>query len=690
MMFQKIAVLILLFTVSAVHAQTIFIEKFDNPSKDLKSAGWLISSTENEIRLTADGLEIDTTRNKQRKFITYIIPYEKGKVYTAEAMVKAENINIQNNTQRGASVFAGFLDENKKWVSGGTFPHGIMGSSGWRKVTVPLIMAVKPEVRFIQIWVVVEGAGKAWFKDLAVRELHLDQNYEINACVNPPVFKFNIPDSFIGNTENTATLELRRKGSNDYFSFFIDNKKFVLPHGLVPGEWDAVYSVSSSGGIFFHAEKSFTLTAETAVFTAIPVFPNGTYAENPELEVNFYPPLPTKPEVIAEIDGRRAAVSKCDVRKVRFRPAEKLKWGTHQVKLNVNQKKFNFLYNNRQVKHKIEFRDDKVMLLDNKPFFPVGTYRDPSNELLEFDGVKEAGFNLVHDYVFEEGGPDAAKAAKYLAACHKNGVMSFMGISRKAMRNKKLESLQRFCAALSGNNAAFVWYLIDEPVWQKINPYYVREYYRTIKNITPQIPVIQLHTPIVKGDRMLEFYGREGDIFWHDTYPVPKQPLDRVYEAAVTAGEIAPKQVLWSVIQAFDPDQKKVREKKPEDVEPKAGQIRCMTHLALAGGARGIIFYWLPQGTYDFRRQSPVQWAEVCDTTRELNELMPFLTGRDVPMSLNLPPQVRYWAKTDGSQTVLVLVNSGASPVSVKPGLPGLPENVELKAYEVRIFHPTR
>ena len=53
-----------------------------------------------------------------------------------------------------------------------------------------------------------------------------------------------------------------------------------------------------------------------------------------------------------------------------------------------------------------------------------------------------------------------------------------------------------------------------------------------------------------------------------------------------------------------------VKNKKPEDVEPKAGKIRCMMHLALSANVQGIIYYWLPKDRYDMRRHSPIQWAE--------------------------------------------------------------------------------
>ncbi len=686
-MLSRIIILLLLAAAFTVQGQNILMEKFDRPNKDLKRAGWSFHGGESEIRLTPDGLEIDNTGSKQRRFITFDIPYVKGKIYTAEVMIRAETVNIQDNSQRGATIFTGFLDKDKKWVPGGTFPHGIMGSSDWRKITVPLVMPVLPEVRYMQVWVGIEGAGKAWFKDLVFKELSLERNYTVDTAVNPPVFKFNIPASFIGSVQNVATLELRRKDSNDYFIFFLDGNEFAVPHSLAPGEWEAVYSFSSSGGIFANIRKSFTLATDptAGTHTAIAAFPNGAYRESPELEVQFYPELPVETEVAVEIDGQQVSVIERDTRKVRFRPAEKLKPGSYQVKLTAGKKEHDFLYNNRQVKHEITFRDDKLMMVDGKPFFPVGTYRDPSDQVMTFDGVKKVGFNMTHSYYFEEKAPNAKGAAQYLAACRENGVMSFLGISRPAIFNKDFDAIRRFCAELSGSDAAFVWYLIDEPVWQKVNPYYVREYYRTIKKIVPQIPVVQLHTPVVKGDRLIEFYGQEGDIFWHDTYPVPKLPLNLVYQEAATAREIAPSQAVWSVIQAFDMDQKGALKKKQEDVEPKAGKIRCMTHLALAGGSRGIIFYWLPKDRYDMQQHSPIQWAEVCATVKELNELMPFLTGHDVKLRLSLPREVKYWAKSDGSRTALAIINSEEKPIGASISVSGFRRSIALKPYEVQV-----
>lgn len=676
-----------------VFSQILFAENFNQPDINLKETGWLLDKMEKRIRMTVNGLEVDVPRDSKKgkkTFIKRTIPCKYGKFYNAEVMIKTENVKPWNHNQRGATIFIGLLDSTGKWVTGGGFPRGLTKTSDWQRVVVPLVQIDNPSVKYLQIWLGIEGSGKAWFRDLNLCEVKLNQDFEINTANNPITFKFDIPQTLFHTAETAVTLELHKKDSGESFLFFINQNDFTLPHGLRPGIWEAVYTVSSYKSILFQTVRTFSLETLPLpeAYTAKACFPNGVYCSDPELEIQFYPMLPANSRIVLTCNGKNIPIFRRNHQAIYFHINQegKLNSGTYPIHLTAGNRKYEFIYNNRAVKHTITFRDDKIMILDGKPFFPISTYRDPSDKLYTFTGVKEAGFNMTHSYVFEEKAPDVKMAQKYLAACHKNGVLSFLGISRKSLRNRDFKSIQTFCAALSGEDTAFLWYLIDEPYWQKISPYYVREYYRTIKEIVPQIPVIQLHTPIKKGDPLLAFYGREGDIFWHDNYPVPGNALDEVRRDAMTATEVAPSQAIWSVIQVFDPERSAVRNKKVENVEPKAGKIRCMTHLAIAGGARGIIFYWLPKLYYDLRIHAPIQWAEVCAVSKELNELMPFLTGRDVNLQLVLPSAVKYWIKNAGSKTALTLINSEEKTVSFDLMVFNERRKISLNAYEVQIL----
>ena len=147
------------------------------------------------------------------------------------------------------------------------------------------------------------------------------------------------------------------------------------------------------------------------------------------------------------------------------------------------------------------------------------------------------------------------------------------------------------------------------------------------------------------------------------------------------------KQSLWCVVQAFDWDQYAVKNKKPEDVEPKAGKIRCMTHLALSANVQGIIYYWLPKDRYDMRKHSPIQWEETVACAQELNSLYKYLIGRNALQNITLPNGVEYWCRQaeDGRHAV-GLVNTTDKEVSFDVDVVGFKKHVTLPPWGVEVF----
>ncbi|HQC53138.1 MAG TPA: hypothetical protein PLE92_08405, partial [Lentisphaeria bacterium] len=90
------------------------------------------------------------------------------------------------------------------------------------------------------------------------------------------------------------------------------------------------------------------------------------------------------------------------------------------------------------------------------------------------------------------------------------------------------------------------------------------------------------------------------------------------------------------------------------------------------------------------RIHSPIQWAEVCSTTQELNGLMPFLIGRNEKLPEGtLPEGVYYWLKrAEDGRRALAIVNPEDKEVEVRVTAPGVsmtatlpPHGVEVKIY---------
>ena len=288
-----------------------------------------------------------------------------------------------------------------------------------------------------------------------------------------------------------------------------------------------------------------------------------------------------------------------------------------------------FVFINKNPAHQFTFRDDHMLCIDGKPFFPIGTYRDPSDNTTVFDGIHEAQFNVTHSYKFENDKVTDADMTRYLDDCRKNGVYAFMGIPRRHLHSEDHHALKKHCAAMYDHPGLLSFYLADEPeIW--INRYSMKAGADAVGDACPHVPrILLLCTPEPKHDDIAFLGNGLSEILWHDPYPVPRAPIRSVKTTMETMREIChDRQSLWCVVQAFDWDQYAVKNKKPEDVEPKAGKIRCMTHLALSANVQGIIYYWLPKERYDMRKHSPIQWAETVACARELNDLYKYLIGR--------------------------------------------------------------
>ena len=232
------------------------------------------------------------------------------------------------------------------------------------------------------------------------------------------------------------------------------------------------------------------------------------------------------------------------------------------------------------------------------------------------------------------------------------------------------------------------FYLADEPeIW--INRYSMKAGADAVGAACPHVPrILLLCTPEPKHEDISFLGNGLSEILWHDPYPVPRLPLISVKTTMETMREIChDQQSLWCVVQAFDWDQYEVKKKKPEDVEPKAGKIRCMTHLALCANVQGIIYYWLPKNRYDMRKDSPIQWAETIACGRELNSLYKYLIGRNAPQNIKLPKGVEYWCRRaeDGSYAV-GLVNTTDKDVSFDVDVVGFQKHVTLPPWGVEVL----
>ncbi|MCK4325048.1 MAG: hypothetical protein KAW89_10990, partial [Armatimonadetes bacterium] len=79
----------------------------------------------------------------------------------------------------------------------------------------------------------------------------------------------------------------------------------------------------------------------------------------------------------------------------------------------------------------VEVVGDKCVLVDGKPFFPIGVYQCGCDGFydVDFSMLAEAGFNTVHVYGWE-GNAIYKYGQGWLDAAHQNGLMALVGLYR--------------------------------------------------------------------------------------------------------------------------------------------------------------------------------------------------------------------------------------------------------------------
>jgi hypothetical protein len=672
-------------------------ESFDGDAEALRQKGWKVpdfASVAGDIPgANGKALRVQVDDPQKGKYAELYIPVETGKSYKASVRIRAEEVKKHENNykNRGAAFFLQLADKDKKFVKGGSYSEGLMGDKDWTEVKVPYTTPISENVRYLHVMVGVEGQGTAYFDDLHVTEL--DPGWEGPEIVQPadgstvqtrrPVIEWK-------HLKMDASFTYRRVELSRDPAFPADKTISIKPLGyqampnewLEPGTWYCRVRVVGVCGNDMPppAAKSFVV-APDAVAWPPTITPSWSWSAEPRPEMGFriVPQLDAKTQFAVTIDGVPAEVLGMKDGEIRFRPTADLATGAHPVKLTVTapgQEPMvaEGVFSNRQVTKKVSFREDRVMLVDGKPFLPIGTYLDPSDRNDDFTGVLQAGFNITHSYDFERPTATIEKARAYLDAAQAAGVKVFMGIPRKWFFARDWNAAQQWVAALMDHPALLVWYLMDEPetVKWKLNPDLLRQFKDMVKMVDPFHPTAVVYFKPEQGDYWAE--ANPEDIAWHDPYPIgSNRELTMVGEdAAAQRKSIGDKKPMWSVFQGHDVaywnDPKGMIQKKGMPTRPTLEDTRFMVFHALTSSTDGFLWYWAPpKSHYCIVKDTPSVWAGIVETSHLLKRMEPWLVAspKAGDNSIKVREPFRIWTREVDGKRLLVLVNTGKKSESI-------------------------
>ena len=239
----------------------------------------------------------------------------------------------------------------------------------------------------------------------------------------------------------------------------------------------------------------------------------------------------------------------------------------------------------------VALRNDGAVLVDGKPFFPIGIYavseceRNGNSIDRAFCDLQAAGFNMVHR-------PSGAKATneEFLSLADKHGLKVFQMPVSSYSADFVADSL---VAKQKHHPSVIAWYLADDTA-DHVGPEVVAYRGRVCKTFDPSRLTLQADGVMVGGANCrYDRFVYSTDVFLPEIYPV--------YTAEPTGGEVAevvrdmkatrtaivgagsPVKSIWPIIQHFDGWGWKRF--------PTFEELRAMSWAAIICGGNGIVWY---------------------------------------------------------------------------------------------------
>jgi hypothetical protein len=285
-----------------------------------------------------------------------------------------------------------------------------------------------------------------------------------------------------------------------------------------------------------------------------------------------------------------------------------------------------------------------VLHVEGRPFFPTGLYLQECSE----EALASARLLGVNTVVMGAGPDCEGLVARARAA----GLEVILGASpESAQAARAFVEAHRHLPILA-------WSLVDEPDLRPDLHPRVPELYEAVAGCDGRPVYTSNHSP--SSFLSLAPYT---DILAIDPYPLGTVPQPLSTVAAWTeeaAASLPPGRPVWYINQSFAMAPFWNR-------PPSPAQLRAMTWLALARGARGLMFYSLrdvlypgnPEHRWDLLRSDLAE--EVRRECAEVAELAPYLWGEARPLPAAGGLQAARFQAPQGG--LLVLVNPSPAPL---------------------------
>ena len=310
--------------------------------------------------------------------------------------------------------------------------------------------------------------------------------------------------------------------------------------------------------------------------------------------------------------------------------------------------------------------EHRRLLVDGKPFFPLGLYTSNANEE-DLKIIHDSPFNCIMAYGPPKDLEGMDKLSKYDLKIIYSIKDAFPGTKYCPKSIKTDEDAVAFVtqkvSTFANHPALIAWYINDERPLSMLDKLIARQ--QLMEELDPNHPtwvVLYQYTQIAD-------YLHTFDIIGTDPYPIPGKGA---YEAArwtnATVSGSFNHHAVWQVPQIFNWANYRKGPGSGKERKPTLAEIKCMFWLCIANGANGLI----PYSYYDLKKPTngvpfEVAWAEVCEAADMVKSQIPVLLSTEQAITATVNAEMvdsRTW-HYDGADYVLV-VNGNEKPVEVK------------------------
>ena len=292
---------------------------------------------------------------------------------------------------------------------------------------------------------------------------------------------------------------------------------------------------------------------------------------------------------------------------------------------------------------KVWFDSRKRLIVEGKPFFPLGMYFG-KNSKEEFEVYRQAAFNTVF----------CGSSIPSLDLVHAQGLKAIVNTASFV----EPEKLERVLHELKDHPAVLAWYTNDEmPPGLVPRQAMLQKVYRRVDPDHPTYSVLDKPWQV-------RLFMPTFDVIGMDPYPIGNHRggIDISYGwAASCVRQSFGMRPMWQVPQAFDWRWYRDGLDEPEFRFPAPDEFRSMTWQAIAAGANGLMYFSF--GSMRSRMKKPGEferhWSYVKDTVAEVAKYVPVILSDGEPPQVDGATQdvpVRAWRS--GNDVWLLAVNT--------------------------------